>query len=103
MTSESKVYVGLEDIHGIRFECRGCHAKLTIPLGADNPTPFGCGYCTDSWFEGQNDARFQMLNSFLVNFKKLRDLKKLGFDLTIELPSGVISDRASGASSRDSG
>jgi len=108
MTSQTKHYIELSDIAGIRIECGGCHASISLPI-SDNLKTHGikvCPYCNEPWaqlIQGANlEQRFKdfahtledLKNSLKIIREHDKDYKAL---VALELtPEALPSVRASG-------
>ena len=96
MTSQLKKFIELQDMVGVHFECRRCHATLTLSLSADasNRSFVACPNCQESWARTLDGASIELtIQEFLNGFKKLSDAlsrwnehkKNGGFFLSLEL------------------
>lgn len=104
MTAESKVFIELSDIIGLRLQCRNCGCSLLIDvtredgpindlLSANSFLLSECPTCRTAWIAVNPAARAAGTASFDAEFKKLfrtiRDLRKLlpnfGCSMTLEI------------------
>jgi hypothetical protein len=97
MTTQTKVFIELSDIIGLRLECKACGCALSlgadkdgetvgIVLSANSPFMGKCPACGAPWTAAPNPA--VMWDSDIKElFRKLRDLKKMepGFGCSIAL------------------
>jgi hypothetical protein len=87
MTFEHKIVVGLDDIKAVTFECRKCHARLTVSPEKIQ-IPDGCPNCPNSWISGEKKS-FQSDTSQQTNFvdalAKIRVLEGSGAPFKIFL------------------
>jgi hypothetical protein len=51
MTTQTKRFIELQDVLGLRFECKECHASLSLPLTKDlNASRLRtCPHCNNPW------------------------------------------------------
>ena len=99
MTSQTKKFIELSDISGLRLECRKCSCSLLIEieredgsienlLARNNSVLASCPTCGAEWAEFQRGTL--MYDSEIKGFfRQLRDLRKLagkfGCSLTLEI------------------
>lgn len=58
MTSQTKRFIELGDVLGLRFECNECHASLFLPLGKGvNASRLRvCPHCNHLWLSSSHSA-----------------------------------------------
>lgn len=96
MTTENHLFISLDEIKGLRFECNQCHAKVTLPvttvsLSSIPPVCVGCGA---PWLQGQHDERHRAVSVLLSRIADLRGMQ-LPIALTLEIANPFFGDRAS--------
>lgn len=94
--TENQLFVSLDEIKGIRFECNKCHAKLTLPLETVSLSsiPMTCVCCGEKWFQGQHDERFRAVSVLVSRLSDVRDAQ-LPVSLTVEVSNPFSSSRVS--------
>lgn len=77
MTKQTRNYIELSDIVALRFECRLCHATLTIPLAKDVRVENLkiCPNCNVPWAEvpGQVNSMEKTIREFTEKVKGIQD------------------------------
>ena len=95
MTAENRLFITLDEITGLRFECAHCHAKLTILMNNAFPSSLlTCMNCRKPWFEGEHDSRVKVIGLFVTAFNQLKQLE-LKPPVDLEISNSVVFDHAS--------
>lgn len=96
MTTENQLFMSLDEVKGIRFECKNCHAKLTLQLQTVNLSslPTTCVGCGTQWFQGPFDERFKAISVLVHRLSDVRDMQ-LPVSLTVEVSNPFFSSHAS--------
>lgn len=80
MTIERRLVVGLADIVAFCFECKACHAKVTVaPDKVEMNRLLRCPMCNESWFKGEKPGgmRATSLSPFSDFVEALAQMKTL--------------------------
>jgi Zn finger protein HypA/HybF involved in hydrogenase expression len=87
MTSQTKHYIEVSDILGIRCECKNCHAVLTLPLAKDvGNTLLKCPRCGKPWTRLENSTHEIQVSEFAAKVETLAaQLPNFGFLLSLEI------------------
>jgi hypothetical protein len=104
MTTEIQTFITLDEIIGLRFECRHCRGRFSVPLKGGskllNPPeysdPFRCPHCGQPWFEGSYDERLLLLRKFVSNLQEVQNHTNMPFHVMLEIKRDVLLGRASG-------
>jgi hypothetical protein len=98
MTTQTKTFIELSDIIGLKVECGGCHSTVTIPIGRKMGFK-GMGHCQncgEAWLTaGPTDKEPEMAacaeairvaSDTLKNWQEtLKTLQSKGFALSLEI------------------
>ena len=89
MTSQTKYYIELPDIKGLRFECKGCAAVLTLPIKADiSKTLLRCPQCRKGWLELENSTNELLIQELARQIQAVAlKSQEIGFRFSLELSS----------------
>ncbi|MGD0498251.1 MAG: hypothetical protein ABSC23_07430 [Bryobacteraceae bacterium] len=85
MTIERKLFVGIEDIKALVFECKSCLSRMSIPpkAGASKSVPAVCPTCRAEWWTFQAAPRapvFSVVQTFVDCIERLRALASEGVE-----------------------
>lgn len=94
MTTQTRKFIELADILGMRFDCRKCHASVSLTLEKSRPSPpRQCPNCRCDWTEmpdgTDHKEEFQVLSDALAAVSSLH----LGCAFTLEIkpePQAVL-------------
>ena len=92
MTRETRLILSLDEIHGVRWQCKKCGAAISYGLDQTIRLPQACHSCHEPFTEASTFSEFQRLEAFVEALKyALRVTKRpsLGGTLTLE----VLDDR----------
>ena len=98
MTRRNRVFVDLDDLEGLQFQCARCAASISVPVAAFDPRFIkNCPNCQHVWGTTHMTASrptsefVRDLTSALATLKReLRNETSRGFTLTLELsPAGA--------------
>jgi hypothetical protein len=93
MTVQSKHFIELSDIVGIRCECRNpeCRATLLLPLNGEmGDALLYCPKCKRGWTRLNGSYELEV-KRHLVELERLKDMvNHLGFTLTLEVNEEAI-------------
>jgi hypothetical protein len=105
MTIETRTYIDVDDIQGIRVRCSAC--GVTSQVGFDGKGHYAvmlsermkCPHCNQQWFSTLNDGRLTAIIRFVDSLKEMRivagqmkpDNNPIG--LTLEVSSSLALDR----------
>jgi uncharacterized C2H2 Zn-finger protein len=73
VTFETRTTIEIRDIVAVEFECPRCHAKMNIPLNAENIVPLKCNRgCEPQWYHdnGLEYKDLQKLFELLKQYSK---------------------------------
>jgi hypothetical protein len=94
MTTQTRKFIELADILGMRFDCKKCHASLSLPPENSPRPPRDCPNCGSNWTEmpDGNDHKddFKVLVDAIAAVSRLH----LGCAFTLEIkpePNQAIS------------
>ena len=98
MTSQTKHFIELSDIVALRFECKHCHATVSLPISADIKVESLriCPNCNEPWARLPEGSTIELaIKKFIDDFKNFEDLLRRrseflpesGFLLCIEIKS----------------
>jgi hypothetical protein len=99
MTSETKRFIEIPDIIGLRLKCGDCKCSLLIDveqekgpinnlMAASNATLLKCPTCGKEWtpFKDRGDAWDSPVKEFLRSMRFLRQIENtLGYTLALEI------------------
>src|ERR1700722_15117710 len=93
MTSQTKHYIVLGDLLGLRLQCKGCDSALSLPLeNIGDAIPQKCPNCKNEWFNpnAQRTASAPVL-AFVDVYRRLQEAfhsgkpVTAGFSLNLEV------------------
>lgn len=85
MTIEERTVIELIDILCFEFECRQCHAKLSVPLSGSNEVPLRCPQCKSEQWLVPNSRDYTDLQFMLNMLHAYRKGEKRPFALRLEI------------------
>ena len=87
MTSQTKHYIEVSDIIGIRCECKECHAALALPLATDvGKSLLICPRCGKGWARQAHSTSEVLIEEFARKVEQLANaLPFLGFTFLLEI------------------
>jgi hypothetical protein len=87
MTSQTKNYIEVSDIIGIRCECKECHAALALPLATDvGKSLLVCPRCGKGWARQANSTSEILIEEFARKVQQMATaLPYLGFTFLLEI------------------
>jgi hypothetical protein len=71
MASQDKHYIEASDILGVRFDCKKCHASLSLKLWADIKLVKCPAGCDETWFDAPKSALRDSIKSFMNHVQSL--------------------------------
>jgi hypothetical protein len=94
MTSQTKHYIEVADILGLRCECKECHTALALPLATDvGKSLLTCPRCGKGWARQANSTSEILIEEFARKVEQLANtLPHLGFILLLEIASDPASN-----------
>lgn len=105
MTSQTKHYIDLSDIAGLRFKCNQCGAELSVDLTKEirERAINYCPNCHEEWVLAGSSSYFPIFADFIKNLNRLRGAiespqSRIGFTLKAEIKEDAS---ALGHASRD--
>ncbi|MGA2431102.1 MAG: hypothetical protein ABSH13_21575 [Candidatus Acidiferrum sp.] len=90
MTIQTKHFIEVSDIIGMRCQCKNeqCRATLLLPLNGDvNDALLKCPKCGRGWARLEGGTSFEVeIKKYLSELGKLKEsMKHFGFALTLEI------------------
>ena len=85
MTTQTRKFIELADIIGMRFDCRKCRTSLSLPMEKSPNPPSQCPNCRCDWTAmpdgSDGKEEFEMLARAIATVARLR----LGCAFTLEI------------------
>ncbi len=86
MTSQTKQFIEVSDLLGVRLECKYCGGSLLISLRKTVTLPLTCVNCNSDWFDDPDSLARGAIGNFVGVVKKLGSLlEKQGVKFSIEV------------------
>lgn len=76
MTRERLLVLGLDEIHGIRWQCDACKAAMSFKVSDTVQVPQRCPACSAILVDGNNYAEYQSVVKLAEAVRVLRDATK---------------------------
>jgi len=84
MTHETKHLINVSDVIGVEFECKHCHARISLPPDATRAL-WQCPSCNEDWLLPNTDEH-NAIQTLLAVFKSTeRALQGRSFSLRLQI------------------
>jgi hypothetical protein len=94
VTTETKTFIALDDIRGMRIECGKCQVSSFVPIDSPqflNVADFTkCPHCGVWWFVSTSDPRREAVTDFaraLARIRAAAEDSEMTFSITLEIPA----------------
>jgi hypothetical protein len=99
MTEQTKRFIELSDIVGLRLTCKQCGSSLSVPRDKLSRLPVNCVNCMAEWDAYNSDDLQRKITALIDAMNVMGRLsERKGFTFTVELSPAPRADegRASG-------
>jgi DNA-directed RNA polymerase subunit RPC12/RpoP len=101
MTSRTRHYIDLEDLLGLRFECKNCGTSVDANLNNISSLPQTCPNCSQSWMvkpraDMPGGAAYLRISEFVETYKAMKkelegEFSDSKFTLSLEVTAPAIN------------
>jgi hypothetical protein len=102
MTSQTKHFIDLSDIVALRFECRRCHATVSLERSGEITVSSLriCPNCREPWAQRPEGSTIEVtIAKFIEQIKEFEEILRRrdelmiggGFSLSLEIKSDAVS------------
>jgi len=101
MTSRTRHYIDLEDLLGLRFECKNCSTSIDVGVSHLAGLPLKCPNCDQSWMvQPRGDLpgtpAYSLITDFVSTYKAMTkaiegEFAASKFSLSLEITAPAIA------------